>query len=270
MSRLDRDGTWLSYEVEGDGPPVLLIQGVGVAGRGWAPQVAALRERFTCAWFDHRGVGDSGPIPGALSVQDLVGDSLALLDHLGWSSAHVVGHSMGGILAHDLALDHRERVRSLSLLCTFLRGRDAARLTPEIVWLGLRSRIGTRSMRRRAFLELVLAPKELDGVDTDALAARLGEVFGRDLADPPPAATAQLRALSRHDRSDRLAELSGIPTLVLSAAHDRLALAAYGRSLAERIGGARFVELPDHAHAVPVSAPELVDAPLLAHLTSVG
>ncbi|MBI2502526.1 MAG: alpha/beta fold hydrolase [Candidatus Latescibacteria bacterium] len=258
----------IAYQVQGDGPPVLFIQGVGVPGSGWRPQLEGLAGRFCCVAFDHRGLGQSSPVAGRLSIADLVGDTLALMDHLGWADAHLVGHSMGGVIAHQLALEARDRVRSLSLLCTFARGKDAARLSPWIAWVGLRTRVGSRPMRRRAFLEMILPASQRRGADLEALAAQYGAFFGRDLADQPPVVMVQLRALAGHDQSARLPELGGLPTLVASSAEDRLALPVYGRALAGAIRGARYYQFADAAHGVTIDRPELVNTLLAEHLAA--
>src|SRR5207247_6353917 len=140
---------------------VRLLQGVGFHGGGWRPQVDGLADRFRCVWFDNRGVGLSQPRGGPLTIDQMADDARAVLDAAGCESAHVVGHSLGGLVALNLALSARDRVRSLSLLCTFARGKDATRLTLAMLWIGTRTRIGPRRMRRRAFLELVLSPGEL-------------------------------------------------------------------------------------------------------------
>ena len=72
---------------------------------------------------------------------------------------------MGGLIAQAVALRRPDRVLSLALLCTFLHGREAARLTPDIIWTGLRTRIGTRAMRRRAFMQLVMPDAYLRSAD---------------------------------------------------------------------------------------------------------
>lgn len=260
---LDRPSMRIAYEVAGDGPPVLFIQGVGVPGVGWTPQIRALSGRYRCASFDHRGVGGSGAVTGRLEIADMVGDTVALLDHLGWDDAHLVGHSMGGIIAHQLAIDAPARVRSLSLLCTFVRGKDAARLAPWIAWVGLRTRLGTAAMRRRAFLEILL-PDAWEDRDPE----RYTEFFGRDIADQHPMALAQVTAMSRHDDSARLSGISA-PTLVASGAEDRLALPAYGRALAAAIPGARYHEFEGASHGAPLTHPDVVDALLAGHLDAV-
>ena len=269
MPSLTRPDAHLVFEVAGTGSPIVFIQGIGVAGSGWAPQVEAFKRNFQCLTFDNRGLGRSVPCTGTITIESMSADVIALMDHLGWGSAHVVGHSMGGVIAQQVALDAPQRVRSLSLLCTFARGKDGARPTPRILWMSLRTRVGTRRMRRRAFLELVVPRKDLDRTDPDALAEGLAPLLGRDLADSPPILMKQLKALGRHDAFHRLAQLSGIPTWVASASLDPIASPDFGRQLAAAIPGARFDLLEGSSHAVPLTHPERVHPLLKDFLNSV-
>jgi pimeloyl-ACP methyl ester carboxylesterase len=264
----DHRGGHLAFTLRGDGPPVLFIQGVGVHGDGWRPQTDVLSERFACLSFDNRGMGQSQPAAASLTVDDMADDARAVLDAAGWRSAHVVGHSLGGLVAVVFALANRDRVRSLALLCTFPGGRAAAPLTLRMLWLGMRTRIGTRWMRRRAFLRLVMPPAALAGVDTDSLAERLAPLFGHDLADSPPVVGQQLRAMRNADATGRLGELAGVPTLVVSAVHDPIATPRAGLALSAGIPGARYVELADASHGVPIHQPERVNTLLLEHLSA--
>jgi aminoacrylate hydrolase len=252
------DGS-LYYEMGGAGIPVLFIQGVGVTGEGWRLQVEALSHRFRTLTFDNRGLGRSVPWTGPVTIECMAADARALMDAAGWDSAHVVGHSMGGVIAQQLALDVPQRIRSLSLLCTFARGKDAARLTPWALWMTLRTRVGTRRMRRNAFLQLLFTPEELQGVDRDVLAQKVALLIGRDLAYSPPVLLRQVRALSRHNASARLGELKNIPTLVMSAGQDLIALPRHGRELAQSIPGARFELVPGASHGIILNRPQLVN-----------
>lgn len=259
-------GCRLHYEVGGAGPPVVFIQGTGVHGAGWAPQTAVLQSEFRCLSFDHRGMGASQPTGARPTIEQLARDTLVLMDAQGWASAHVVGHSLGGLVALEVALAARPRVRSLALLCTFARGRDATRLTPTMLWTGLRTRIGTRAQRRRAFLELVLPASARDDAETEAIAADLAPLFGHDLADQPPIVMAQLRAMTAYDATPRLAALAGLRTVVMSAAADRIAPPPLGRALAAGIPGAVYHELVGAAHGMPIHRAPEVNAVLRAHL----
>ncbi len=258
-------GCTLTYSVRGTGPPVLFIQGAGVHGSGWNPQVDGLQDRYRCLSFDNRGIGGSQPLGGRLTVEQMADDALALMDAQGWPSAHVVGHSMGGPIALHLALTARERVSSLALLCTFARGADVTRPSRWMIWMGLRTRLGTRRMRRLAFLEMVMPPKILTGADRDALAEQLGTVFGHDLADQPAIVMKQLAAMRAFDATGGLTRLATIPTLVVSAAHDRIARAELGRALASGIPGARYLEIAEAAHGVTIQQDREINDLLAEH-----
>jgi pimeloyl-ACP methyl ester carboxylesterase len=192
-------------------------------------------------------------------------DARALIEAQGWQAAHVVGHSLGGLVALRLALAARERVRSLALLCTFARGRDAGH-SARMVWLGLRSRIGTRRMRRYAFLEILAPPAALADGDRDRMAAELTPLFGHDLADHPPVEMRQLRAMRAYDATPDLGRPSGLPTLVVSAEHDPIAPPAVGEALADGIPGARYVLLRNASHGAPIQSRQEINALLLEHL----
>jgi len=264
MSEISRPGgATISYKVRGSGPPILLIQGVGVAGDGWLPQVDGLADRFTLVTFDNRGIGASTlgwATRGQLySVELLADDALAIMDQEGIDQFHVVGHSLGGCVAEEVALRAPSRVRGLMLFCTFHVGRDGAGMTFDMLVMGLRTRIGTRAMRRNAFLELVMPPEALARVDRAELAARLAPLFGHDLADSPPIVMRQLQALARYDARERFRELKHIPTLVVSASLDRIAKPASGRALAAAIPGAEYIEIAGAGHGLPIQEPQKVN-----------
>lgn len=252
--------------MKGSGPPVLFIQGAGIPGKGWDPQLDGLSDRFTCAAFDNRGI-DGKKIP-AFTIDDMRRDALDVMDALGWESAHVVGHSIGGLVAQSLALEDRARVKSLTLMCTFHHGTEPSRMSPWIVWVGARTFVGTRRMRRRAFLEMILSAEERSRPDLDAYATELSAYFGRDLADPAPIAMKQLSAASKFDAAERLRELEGLPTMVLSATYDKIALPAFGRALARAIPGAHYAER-NAAHGLPITRAKEVNDLLAAHFTGV-
>jgi pimeloyl-ACP methyl ester carboxylesterase len=256
----------LAYCAEGEGAPVLMVQGAGVHGGGWRPQVDALAHEFRCATFDNRGIGKSTPWEGKLSIGQMADDALAVMDALGWRDAHLVGHSMGGLISLAMALRTGNRVRSLSLLCTFSCGNDATHLTPWMLWTGLRTRIGTKAQRRRAFLNLIIPDEAIGDKGTDKWIEELTPLFGHDLAQQPPIVMKQLQAMQEYDATPRLAELSHLPTLVVSAAHDRIAPVESGRALAVGIPGARYIEIADAGHAAPIQRPDQVNELLIEHL----
>lgn len=267
LALIQTSGAVLRYWRTPGEPAVLLIQGVGVIGEGWRPQIEALARRRGLIWFDNRGIGES-TLSGPLTIEAMAEDALAILDAEGIDQCHVVGHSMGGVIAQALALSAPRRVTSLSLLCTFHRGRDATRLSASMVWMGLRTRVGSRSMRRKAFLELILPARYLEQMDRAELDRRLSVLFGHDLADQPSITMRQLGAMSRYDATARLPGLASIPTLVVSAAQDRIAAPWSGRALAAAIPGSRYVEIPEAGHAVPIQRAREINEILEDHFTT--
>ncbi|WP_009962328.1 alpha/beta fold hydrolase [Verrucomicrobium spinosum] len=262
-SVVKRLGCPLHFKISGHtGPKVLFIQGTGLHGDGWLPQVEELSKDHQCLTFDNRGIGRSLPVGQAeISVPQMAMDARAVLDHVGWESAHVVGHSLGGLVALQLALTERARVASLALLCTFADGRAATGMTWPKLWVGLRSYLGTRAMRRQAFLQMVMPKHHLRQTpDLNALAIRLEPIFGHDLADHPPVEMKQLRAMGGCNLTHRLRELDGLPTMVVTAAHDIIAGIAPGRIIAESIPGATYHALPDAGHGATIQCADQVNA----------
>jgi pimeloyl-ACP methyl ester carboxylesterase len=256
----------VGYKRSGSGAPVLLIQGVGAVGRAWTPQVTGLSQDFSLITPDNRGIGKTPPGSDKLTIESMAQDAIDIMDSLNIERFHVVGHSMGGIIAQQVALTVPHRIKSLSLLCTFYKGSQAARLSWDILIAGMRTRIGSRAMRRKAFIELIMPQAVLRTADIPKLNAQLEDLFERDLADQPPIVMKQLRATAKYDASARLGTLRSIATLIVSGAEDRIALPEFGQQLHDAIPGSRLVVLPDAGHAVPIHSPEVVNELLREHM----
>jgi pimeloyl-ACP methyl ester carboxylesterase len=265
---VEQQGCRLNATVSGSGPPVVFIQGVGLHGDGWLPQVASLGRAYTCMRFDNRGIGRSVPLGSALSVERMAEDVRALMDAVGWDDAHVVGHSLGALVALEVALSSPRRVRSLALLCASAAGRDLVRLSWWSLWVGLRMKVGPRPRRRRAFLEMVMPAASLIDADLEGVAAALAPLFGYDLADQPPIALRQAAAARAYSAAQRLDALPSVPTMVMTGAEDRVARPEHGVMLARRIRHARHVELPGAAHGLTIHRAEEVNDLLGKHLTA--
>lgn len=182
------------------------------------------------------------------------------------ASRSTIAGSAGGLIALLVAARAPSRVRSLALMCTFASGAVPTRPSPRLMWLGIRTRVGTRRMRRRAFLEMVMPSAYLSVCDVDELASRLQFIFSHDLADTPPVVMQQFAATRRCDASGFLGAMGGIPTLVMSAEHDPIAPPRYGRELAAGIPGARYVEIAGASHGATIQRASDVNALLLEHL----
>src|SRR3954449_6708230 len=126
-------GPTLNYVRRGEGEPLLLIQGMSGTHLAWGePFLTDLERDFDLVAYDHRGVGHSSAVTDPFTIVDLADDADALMDALGWDSAHVAGISMGGMVAQELALRHPERIRTLTLGCTYAGGEGAVMTSPEV------------------------------------------------------------------------------------------------------------------------------------------
>ncbi len=266
LESLEFQGCRLAYRIDGSGPPLVMIQGVGAYGTVVNPQIELLSKHYTCLSFDNRGIGASQPSGRKLSAEQMSNDVTALIDHQHWDSAHLVGHSFGGLIAMQFAASHKRRVRSLSLLCSFARGADISWLSLNMMRILLRLRFGSRQVRRFAFMELVV-PRGHPDLESPALAGRLSAIVGHDIADMPRITGQQLRAMRKADVSPKLGELAGIPSLVINGEHDRIARPELGRAVAAGIPHARYIEIPRAAHAFPVLDPQRCAELLLEHLS---
>lgn len=252
----------IQYARAGQGATILLIQGVGAAGSAWLPQFAFLSQQFDVIHFDNRGIGGSSPCASKFTISDLANDAKLLLTELGVTNAHIVGHSMGGLIAQQLAVSHRDLVRSLALLCTFAVGSQATKLTFRTFWLGIRTRIGTRRMRRHSMLKMILSNGFYADCNLDEVAEQYGNLMGRDLADSPSLIMKQMLAMSKHNIGAELGRLGGIPTMVLSASQDPIARPEFGKQLSDAIPESTFEVIPNMSHAVTIEQADLVNEKL--------
>lgn len=254
----------IAFSETGQGPTVLFVQGVGLEGRGWSPQTSGFFRDYRCISFDNRGIGASRGDTRALSVDMMARDALGLLDALQIERAHLVGHSLGGVIVQRMALLAADRCLSLAFICTFASGRDLARPSARLIWLGMRSRIGTRDMRRRAFARLIMPDAFLVERGPEFVMGVVESIFGRPLWQPPAIADQQLRALRSYDQRAELSRLAAIRCTVMSGRQDPIATHAANAALAAAISAPHQV-WDDGSHALPIQYAPEVNAALRAH-----
>ncbi|HVD58395.1 MAG TPA: alpha/beta hydrolase [Thermoleophilaceae bacterium] len=235
MPTIEANGQTLYHEVHGEGEPLLLVMGLAADTMAWAMQVPAFSARYRTIIFDNRDVGQSSMAAGPYEITDMAQDTLALADGLELESFHLVGVSMGGAIAQEVALAAPDRVRTLTLAMTWPRGGAWAAKLSEL-W-SARVEHMSREERVDELMLLTLSEDFFENAD--------GVAWLRDLMlqNPYPqsvdAFARQLDASSRHDARERLGRLA-IPTHVIGAEHDILVPVWKSSELAELIPGARL------------------------------
>lgn len=258
-------GVRLHWSEHGEGEPLLLIMGLGGSSQAWYRLLPRLDGRVRAVAFDNRGTGLSDGVAGRVTLDDMVADTLAVMDAAGLDDAHVLGVSMGGMIAQGLAIERPERVRSLILGCTTSharRGRPPWRL------LGAAA---VRGVAPDAALSLLVPALYAQRTRSEA-PERIREdlvMRGRE-ATPGRTIAAQMSAVAGHDRRGRLAELEGTPVTVIHGSEDALVPVERGRELAARIPGAQLVEIPSCGHLMLTDAQDDVLVAIDGHFASVG
>jgi pimeloyl-ACP methyl ester carboxylesterase len=253
------NGIDLYYEERGSGPPLLVIP--GLSGTGFT--IPALEPHFRSITLDNRGAGRSSAPPGPYTTRLMADDAAALLDHLGIDRAHVLGFSLGGMIAQELALAHPERVGRLVLNGAFARPNHAL-VDP---WIALWDQAYGGKIDLVTFnlwlLGWLLTPAFM--TQPDLVAAAIAA------PDPYPATAqgvaGQTAAVRAHDTLDRLGQIAA-PTLVLVGAQDILTPVFYAEELAKGIPGATLKVLDPGGHSVLFEYADAANAALLAFLSA--
>ena len=242
------DGIRIRYDTFGrrHGEPVLMIQGLGADSRGWFAQRAAVGLRYRGITFDNRGVGRSTKPVGPYDLEQMAADAVAVLDAAGVESAHVMGASMGGVIAQIMAVRHPERVRSLVLACTACRHLRWRRELLED-WASTAQAQGMRVFANRSMRWLV-GPRSL---------RRFWPAFGAltplAMSAPTHSFVAQVNAILDMDDALRgLLHTVAVPTLVLVGSQDILTPQADAEEIAELIPGAELAVVQGGAHGFMV------------------
>lgn len=211
---------------------MLLIQGMSATHTAWGkPFLGPLEQSFECVVFDNRGMGLSGRAELPFAIADLAADVLALLDALDIERAHVVGISMGGMIAQELALADPERIRSLTLGATYCGGPQGKLMADEdLRMLGAAMASGDREQVLRAMWEINLSP----GFRADESRYAAFREMAVALQAPKDVIFQQMQAIAAHDTSARLAQLS-VPTQVIHGTADRLLMVDNGIQIASLI-----------------------------------
>ncbi len=260
MPYLSVNGIRLRYELWGEGEtPLILLHGLGSSADDWLLQLPAFGPYFKCVPLDLRGHGASDKPAGRYSIALFAADVAQLMQQLALAPAHILGLSLGGMVAQQLALDHPTLVRSLVLINT-LPG----------LWPPSRS-MWHLFLRRR---DLLWQPKDMaraaariaDDLFPGLSRALLHEIAVKRLAANDPRAYRQATwAVLRYRPGRRLARLR-VPTLIIAGENDRVVPRVYQERLRALLPHATFVSVPNSGHASNLDQPEVVNAAVLNFL----
>src|SRR5580704_383329 len=242
MSFVENQGAKIYWDEQGQrqGPPVLLIMGLGYASAMWHRTRPVLAERYRTIAFDYRGVGLSDVPPGPYSIVAMASDAAAVLDAAGVARAHVFGVSMGGMIAQEFALQYPARTQSLILGCTAAGGPSAVRAESNVTDI-LLARGMTLEQSRVAILPYIYdAATSPERIEDDVNLRRCW-------LPAPESYIAQLLAIRAWEGYSRIAQITA-PTLVIHGKSDALVPPANGKLIAGQIPGAKLLLLEHASH----------------------
>jgi len=239
------DGVKLVYDEQGDGEPLLFVQGLGYDRFGFGPLPRLLAEDFRVVIFDNRGVGDSDVPEGPYSVPEMAADAIAVLDAAGIESAHVLGVSLGGFIAQELALSYPERVRKLVLVSTAPGMQPPCHPMPQ---RGVEAFAQFQTLDREAGFRLMVE-NSLGDHGVRERPELVEEIYRYRLERGPTLAGWQAQAVAgaTFDAYDRIGAIAA-PTLVIQADDDCVVDPRNADLLVERIPDARLHLIADRGH----------------------
>ena len=251
MPTVEAGGQSLYYEVHGEGEPVLCVQGLATDLVAWTLQVPAFSAAHRMVVFDNRDVGRSSRAEDPYELADMARDALALADALELDSFHLLGYSMGGAIAQEIACQAPERIRTLTLAMTFASGGAWARSLSD-TWS---ARVRVISREQHIDELLLLNHSEEFFENADAVAYMRGLMRDNPHPQEPDAFARQLAASCRHDARDRLRTLA-LPTHVIGAERDILVPVWKAKELAELIPHAKLTVIEGAPHGALIEQAE--------------
>ena len=248
----ENQGVTTRYRLEGEGALVALIHGVGSSLESWNDVVDELGGAFRILRHDLRGLGESTKVKGRYELEDFVDDLVALLDHLKIDACHVVGHSLGGLVAQGIAISHPERVNKLLLSAT-VAGRNEEERTRVIKCLrtvenGMAGDHFRKSLDRWFTPEFIAAHPE-----------RIAALEKQNMSNDPECYAAAYRVLAETDLADDLHRIKA-ETLVSTGEFDIGSNPRMAALMHEKIAGSQLMVLPGLRHSLLAEAPEIVAA----------
>lgn len=265
MSQVLVNGIKLYYEVHGTGEPLLLIEGLGYASWSWFRQIEVLSNAYGVVSFDNRGVGQSDKPDIPYSIELMADDVARLLESLSIEKAHILGVSMGGYIAQQLAIKYPQKVKSLVLGCTSFGGPHSIPLTEEALQSMLKVEgLSAEEVIRQGF-KAAISPKFIS-----AYPEVVDQLVAWRLDNPTPryAWERQFAAARAFNVETQLNKIN-VPTLVITGSEDIVIPPQNSSLLAERISGAHLVIIPGGGHLFFIEKAEEFNCQVLDFLNKV-
>jgi len=258
MPTANVNGIDLHHEITGEGEPLLCLMGLGADSTAWALQLPAWSPHLQVITVDNRDVGRSGQAAAGYDIADMAADTLALADHLGLDSFHLLGLSMGGMIAQEVALAAPERVRTLQLAVTYAGsgrwGREKARIWTEAAQ--------GRTHEQMVDELLLLCVSEAFYENERAVQFLKDLMLQNPNPQDPEAFSRQLDAASRHEARDRIGALA-MPVHVIGGEHDVLVPVWKSKEIAELVPDAELTVIPGGPHGLNLERAEEFNAAVL-------
>jgi 3-oxoadipate enol-lactonase len=236
------NGININYSDKGEGEPLVMIMGLGIDQKGWMRQVSAFKKKYRVITFDNRGIGKSDKPEGLYTPKLLAEDTIRLMDFLKIQKAHIIGDSMGGLVAQEIAFNYPDRVIKLILASTYAyQDNETNGITSNMLAV-------QELPVRTAF------PRFIDAIYNKwfykLLFATLLKLQAKGMKKPEIAGlTGQLNCNKGYNSIDRL-PLIKTPTLVITGTGDKIIRPGSSDTLSQKIPGARLVKIDGGSHAI--------------------
>jgi len=265
MPEIVQDNRRIYYESHGEGDPLVLIRGLGSNADHWYAQMPDLSKHYRVITFDNRGIARSTDPGGPFTIPDMAEDTIRLMNALGIKLAHVLGLSLGGMIAQEMAIRHPQRIKGLILVVTLCGGQHQV-VAEDAVREKLQRMVVEDSVDAKIMaLDVFFAPrtiKERPQVLQAYAEVSMKYPAGMEILQR------QWEAASRHDTYDRLDRIKA-PTLVLTGEEDVLIPPGNSEIMAERIPGAALLVVPGGGHQIMIEQPQACNQAIVGFLQKV-
>ena len=246
------NGTNIYYEVHGQGEPLVMIMGFGGGCRGWYFQMRVFKKHYRVIIFDNRGIGKSDKAMESYTIRTMASDTLGLMDNLGIEKAHVLGMSLGSLVAQEIAIEHPERVMKLILACASIGETEEDDMNERMV-KAFKVKEGPDGVDLRS----VNFEEAMDTVVALSFNKRLYRMLLTPMSKVYVKMVGveghfrQIEAVMGYNTLDRLHRIKA-PTMVLTGTEDKIIPPKYSEQIASLIPHARLVKVEGGSHALNI------------------